>query len=138
VLEIILKEQNPQKATRFVSQFISDLRGKKVPYKDLVIWKTLTKPVEEYAVRAPHVEAAKRLMKEGLELSLGDKVGYVIVLGTGRLYEKAKPYVFASYDEVDIEYYVSNQVVPAASRILTLFGITKDALTPSGPTHSEG
>jgi len=131
VLEIILKEQAPQKAAKFVTQFISDLREKKVPYKDLVIWKTLTKPVEEYAVRAPHVEAAKKLMEEGWELSLGDKIGYVIVLGSGRLYEKAKPYVLASYDEVDIEYYVSNQVVPAASRILTLFGIAEDTLMPS-------
>lgn len=131
VLEIILKEQTPQKAAQFVSQFISDLREKTVPYKDLVIWKTLTKPVEEYAVRAPHVEAAKKLMKEGWDLSLGDKIGYVIVVGSGRLYEKAKPYVLASYDEVDIEYYVSNQVVPAASRILTLFGISKDALMSS-------
>ncbi len=131
VLEIILKEQTPQKAAQFVSQFISDLREKTVPYKDLVIWKTLTKPVEEYAVKAPHVEAAKKLMEEGWELSLGDKIGYVIVVGSGRLYEKAKPYVLASYDEVDIEYYVSNQVVPAASRILILFGISKDALLPS-------
>lgn len=42
---------------------------------------------------------------------MGDKIGYVIVAGPGRLYEKAKPYVLASYDEVDLEYYVSNQVV---------------------------
>jgi len=134
VLEIILKEQAPQKAAKFVTQFISDLREKRVPYKDLVIWKTLTKPVEEYAVKAPHVEAAKKLMEEGWALSLGDKIGYVIVVGSGRLYEKAIPYVLASYDEVDIEYYVSNQVVPAASRILTLFGITEDTLMSSRPT----
>ena len=25
----------------------------------------------------------------------------------GKLYEKAEPYVFASYNEIDIEYYVS-------------------------------
>jgi len=136
VLEIVLKEQAPEKAAKFVTQFISDLREKKVSYKDLVIWKTLTKPVEEYAVKAPHVEAAKKLMKEGLGLSFGDKIGYVIIVGPGRLYEKAKPYVLASYDEIDIEYYVSNQVVPAASRILTLFGVTEEALTSPSPVRS--
>ncbi len=40
-------------------------------------------------------------------------------------------YVLASYDEVDLEYYVSNQVVPAASRILAMFGVTKEELLPS-------
>jgi len=131
VLEIILKEKSPEKAAKFVRQYILDLRDKKVPYKDLVIWKTLTKPVEEYEVRAPHVEAAKKLMKEGWDLALGDKIGYVIAVGAGRLYEKAKPYVLSSYEEVDVEYYVTNQIVPAASRILTLFDIGEDAFMPS-------
>jgi len=131
VLEIILKEQKREKAVSFVRQYISDLRQRRVPYRNLIIWKTLTKPVEKYAVRAPHVEAAKTLMKEGWELSMGDKIGYVIVAGAGRLYEKAKPYVLASYNEVDLEYYVSNQVLPAASRILSVFGVKKEELFPS-------
>jgi len=131
LLEIILKEQKPEKTMKFMHQCISDLRQKKVPYRDLVIWKTLTKPIQEYAVRAPHVEAAKMLMKEGWDLSLGDKIGYVIVAGHGRLYEKAKPHILASYDEVDVEYYVSKQVVPSASRILSMFGVTEDDLLPS-------
>jgi len=138
VLEIILKKQASREAAEFVRQYILDLRQKKVPYKDLIIWKTLTKSAEEYAVKAPHVEAAKRLLKEGYELSMGDKIGYVIVAGPGRLYEKAKPYVLASYDDIDIEYYVTNQVVPAASRILSMFGISEDQLLPSRtPTLSQ-
>ena len=134
VLEITLKEQAPEKAAEFVREYISDLRGKKVPYKDLVIWKTLTKRVEEYEVKAPHVEAAKKLLKYGYALSMGDKIGYVITLGTGKLYERAKPYALASYDEVDAEYYVINQVLPAASRVLAMFGIKEDALLPSKET----
>ncbi len=73
-------------------------------------------------------------MKEGWDLSLGDKIGYVIIAGPSRLYEKAKPYVLASYDEIDIEYYVTKQVVPSASRILSLFDITNDDLL-SSETH---
>jgi DNA polymerase I len=68
------------------------------------------------------------LKEKGWELSVGDKVGYVVVAGSGRLYERVKPYVFASYDEVDIEYYVSKQVVPAAARVLESFGITEEQL----------
>jgi DNA polymerase I len=135
VLELVLKEKSPKdgakKAAEYVKQYIADLRLRKVPYRDVVIWKSLTKSVEEYAVKAPHVEAAKLLLKEGWELSMGDKVGYVINAGSGKLYQKAKPYFLTTYDKVDIEYYVTNQVVPAASRILALFNIPEESLFPS-------
>jgi len=131
VLEIVLKEQSPAKAARFVQQFIYELRQKRVAYRDLVIWKTLAKPPEEYEVKAAHVEAAKMLKEKGWELAVGDKVGYVVVTGSGRLYERVKPYMFATYDEVDIEYYVSKQVVPAAARILASFNITEEQLLAS-------
>jgi len=131
VLEIILKKQAPNEAAEFVRQYIADLRQNKVPYKDLIIWKTLTKSVEEYAVKAPHVEAAKLLLKEGWELSMGGKVGFVITVGAGKLYQKAKPYFLTSYDKVDVEYYVTNQVLPAASRILAIFDISTDKLYPT-------
>ncbi|MCW3993426.1 MAG: DNA polymerase II [Candidatus Bathyarchaeota archaeon] len=137
VLEIILKEQSPKKAAKFVQQFIYDLWQKRVPYRDLIIWKTLTKPVEEYAIRTCHVEAAKMLKEKGWRLTVGDKVGYVVVVGSGRLYERVKPYVFSSYEEVDVEYYVSKQVVPAAARVLESFGITEEQLLKSGVREKE-
>ena len=128
VLEIILKEQSPKKAADFVQRFIYELRQRHVPYRDLIIWKTLTKPAEDYAVKASHVEAAKMLRAKGWTLSVGDKIGFVVVVGTGRLYERVKPYMLATYDEIDLEYYVSKQVVPAAARILESFGVTEDQL----------
>ncbi|MDH7476938.1 MAG: DNA polymerase domain-containing protein [Candidatus Bathyarchaeota archaeon] len=131
VLEIVLKEQSPRKAAKYVQQIIYELRQKRIPYRDLIIWKTLTKAPEEYEVKASHVEAAKMLMEKGWKLSVGDKIGYVIVVGTGRLYERVKPYMFASYDEVDMEYYISKQIVPAAARVLESFGITDEQLLTS-------
>jgi DNA polymerase I len=137
VLEIVLREQSPKKAARYVQQFIDELRQKKVPYRDLIIWKTLTKPIEEYEIKASHVEAAKMLKDKGWELTVGDKVGYVVVVGTGRLYERIKPYTFASYGEVDMEYYVTKQVVPAAARVLESFGITEEQLLAGGIKEKE-
>lgn len=137
VLEIILKEQSPKKAAEFVQQFIRDLRQKHVPYRDFIIWKTLTKPAEEYAVNASHVEAAKMLRAKGWEISIGDKIGYVVVTGSGRLYERVKPYMFASYGEVDLEYYVTKQVIPAAARILESFGIHEEQLLAAKPEVKE-
>ena len=131
VLEIILKEQSPKKAADYVEQFVYELKQRKVPLRDLTVWKTLTKPVDEYEVKAAHVEAARMLSAKGWKLSVGDKIGYVVVVGAGRLYERVKPYIFASYDDVDLDYYVSKQVVPAAARILESFGISEEYLLQS-------
>jgi DNA polymerase I len=99
-----------------------------VPYHDLIVWKTLSKPIEEYAVNAGHVEAAKLMQSKGWKMTVGDKVGYIITKGKGRLYGRVKPYMYAVPDEVDVEYYVQKQVVPAAARVLEFFGVTEKEL----------
>ncbi len=128
VLEIILNEPSPKNATDYVRLVIADLKHRRVPLHDLIIWKTLTKPPEDYAIKAPHVEAAKMLREKGWRLTGGDKVGYVILEGKGRLYNRVKPYVFANIDEVDVDYYITNQVLPAAARILSFFEVTEEDL----------
>jgi len=107
---------------------IEQLRRGEVSMQDLVIWKTLTKPIEEYKVRAPHVETAKKYLSAGRELLPGDKIGYVVTKKGGKLYEKAEPYFAVTPDQVDAEYYVSSQIVPAAARILEVFNIGEDQL----------
>ena len=136
VLEMLLKEKSPQKAADYVRQYIADVKTGKVPYAEFIIWKTLTKAPEEYAVKAPHVEAARLLKKEGLDLTLGDKVGYVIVQGEGKLYAKAKPYMLASKKDLDTAYYITNQIVPAAARVLGMFGIKEEELYATKPKTS--
>ncbi|MCW3983126.1 MAG: DNA polymerase II [Candidatus Bathyarchaeota archaeon] len=128
VLEIILKEQTPKNAVAYVHSVVSDLRHRRLPLDSLIIWKTLTKPPEQYAVRAPHVEAAKLLLEKGWRLGSGDKVGYVVVAGKGALNRRVKPHVFAKLDEIDVDYYVTNQVLPAAARILEFFNVTQKDL----------
>ena len=39
-----------------------------------------------------------------------------------------KPYVFAKYEEIDVDYYITNQVLPAAARILAFFDVTEAEL----------
>jgi DNA polymerase, archaea type len=128
VLEIILKEQSPEKAVAYVQSVIAALRQRQIPLQELIIWKTLTKPPEEYAIKTPHVEAAKMLKEKGWRLTGGDKVGYVILAGSGRFYGRVKPYVFAKVEDVDVDYYIANQVVPAAGRILGFFNVSQEEL----------
>ncbi len=128
VLEKILQDQSPEKAVETVRATIRKLKNGEVPIADLTIRKTLTKPIEKYAVRVPHVEVARKLMKEGWTLTVGDKVAYVIVKGPGNLFQKAKPYNQVKPEEVDKEYYLESQVKPAAMRILELFGVNAKQL----------
>jgi len=128
VIEIVLKEKSPEKAANYVRDVIKQLKERKVPYEQLIIWKTLTRKLEEYKVEAAHVIAAKKLLEAGGSLEVGDKIGYVIVKGEGKLADKAVPYSMTSYDDIDIEYYINKQIIPAALRILEGFGYDEKQL----------
>ena len=136
VLEIVLS-QEPHRAIGlakdFVRQRISQLRAGDVLYRHLIIWKELTRPIEAYKARTAHVEAAKLMRADGWELDPGDKVGYIIGKGEGKLYEKALPHFMASLEDIDFEYYVKKQVLPAALRVLEPLGVKeKDLINGSG------
>jgi DNA polymerase I len=68
------------------------------------------------------------LIAKGWRLSAGDKVGYVVLVGKGPLYARVMPSIFAQKDQTDVDYYVTNQVLPAAERILSFFNITQKDL----------
>ncbi|MEM0087793.1 MAG: DNA polymerase domain-containing protein, partial [Thermofilum sp.] len=134
VVEIILVEENPWRAVEYVRSVISDLYLGKVPLEKLIIWKTLTKELDEYEVDAPHVQAARMLARAGYRVYKGMKIGYVVTkYGSGKVSDRAKPHILVrSPDEVDVEYYVEHQVVPAALRILEYFGVRREHLISKG------
>ncbi|UNQ74341.1 DNA-directed DNA polymerase [Infirmifilum sp. NZ] len=127
VIEIVLREGDPWKAVEYVRAIIRDLELGKIPISKLIIWKTLSKSLDEYEVDAPHVRAAKVMVSAGWKVGKGSKIGYVIVKGGERVSEKALPFFLVkSNSEVDVEYYVKRQIVPAALRILEYFGIKEE------------
>jgi DNA polymerase I len=128
VIELVLRDGSPSNAKEYALNAIDELRRGETAVPDLIIWKSLTKPIEEYKVKAPHVQVAKEYLKLGRELMPGDKIGYVITKKGTKLYDKARPYFEVTSDQVDTEYYVSGQVAPAAARILGIFGISEDEL----------
>ncbi|MCS7385950.1 MAG: DNA polymerase II [archaeon GB-1867-005] len=129
VIEIILKRRSPSAAAEYVRKVVDDLRSKRVPFEKLIIWKTLAKSLNEYEVDAPHVRVARMLLSAGYSLEVGDKVGFVIIKGTSkRLSDRAKPYFMADYDDLDLDYYVSKQILPSALRVLSVFGFTEDSI----------
>ncbi len=128
VAEIVLRTQDVDKAIEYVRKIINDLKNKKIDIRKLIIWKTLTKRPEKYEAEQPHVYAAKIMERHGYRVEPGMKIGYVIVKGSERLSRRARPYFMVKPDEIDIDYYIDKQVIPAALRILGYFGITEKAL----------
>jgi len=49
--------------------------------------------------------------------------GYFMLGGKGRLYSRVKPYV-SNIEEIAVDYCITNQVIPVASRILSYFDVT--------------
>jgi len=128
VLYAVLADNSIELAIQRVRETVLRLRKHDVPLRNCIIWKTLTKPIEKYRVRTPHVEAAKALVGEGWHVSVGDKVAYVIVKGNGPLFQRAKPWHDVRPEDLDVEYYVESQVKPAALRILEGFGVSEAQL----------
>src|SRR6184192_1893362 len=128
VLRMVLEDASAKRATSYVQDLTRNLKSKKLPLSSFIIWKTLTKSVEAYEVNAPHVEVAKKMAKDGWPVTAGDKVGFIITKRPGKLFQKAEPHYKVTIEEVDYDYYVRNQILPAAARILEILGTSEEQL----------
>ncbi len=136
VAEIVLKTMDHRKAVEFVRRELERIRDEVekgvAPIEKFVIWKTLTKPITAYEVEAPHVTAAKIMIRQGYKVEVGDKIGYVIVKGSGKISERARPYFMVDVRDIDLDYYIDHQIVPAVLRVLEYFGVTDKQLKTVG------
>lgn len=125
---IILTKGSVNEAIEYVRNVIRDLQNRKIPMEKIIIWKTITKPLDAYEVDAPHVAAAKRLLEAGWKVDVGDKIGYVVLRGSGKISSRAYPYSLVSIEDIDVNYYIDHQIIPAALRVLEYFGVTEKQL----------
>ncbi|RLI98277.1 MAG: hypothetical protein DRO99_01100 [Candidatus Aenigmatarchaeota archaeon] len=126
VIRAILKDKSPEKAVKAVRRIIESLKKGKVDKEDLVIHTQLTKGIDEYEQIGPHVVVARKMKGYGQEVHEGSTISYIITKGAGSISERAEPADYAS--AYDPEYYINNQVIPAALRVLSGFGYTEDDL----------
>jgi DNA polymerase I len=128
VLRALLKDANPEKAANLVRKTVDAIKDKRVSLKDLTIYTQLTKRIRSYKNIEPHVEAAKKLRKSGREVTPGMIIGYVVTSGRGLISHRAAPAELVTIDEVDPNYYIENQIMPAVLRIIESIGYSKDYL----------
>ncbi len=121
ILRLCLIEENMEAAFRYLEERIKALREGNFNIKDLVVYEQLSKPLSEYKQMAPHVVAAKRLAQKGFTIGQGSVIGYVIQKGKGSISERAYPIELADFSNIDLEYYIENQIIPLSMRILKAF-----------------
>ncbi|KAJ2613724.1 DNA-directed DNA polymerase delta [Coemansia sp. RSA 1365] len=120
-LKMMLINQDVQGAMEYTKGVIADLLQNKIDLSMLVITKQLSKT--DYAGKQAHVELAERMRKRdaGSAPQLGDRVPYVIIMGTknARAYEKAEDpiYVLDNNLPIDVNYYVEHQLTNPLTRI---------------------
>ena len=136
VIELILKDKDPEKAMKYVKSVIQDLKDGKIPLNNLIIHKTLTRKISGYETKQAHVMAAERALASTSRISyeVGSKIPYVIIKGQGKTSDRAFPvdiidrsegneiYTEGRTDLIDLDYYVKHQIIPVAHRVLQLFG----------------
>jgi DNA polymerase I len=132
ILNIILKEQNPQKALNYVKEVVHNLQENKIDLEKLVITKSISKNPEEYKGIQPHIELVKRLRKRDLASApiVGERIGFVIIKGLQNISERAEDpeYVKKHGLKIDSKYYIENQLLPPLERVFEAIGIGKDEL----------
>ncbi|MFP4116354.1 MAG: DNA-directed DNA polymerase, partial [Candidatus Aenigmatarchaeota archaeon] len=136
ILQKVLVEGSKSDALQHAKSVIEDLEEKKTELKDLVIYTQLTKPIEEYESTGPHVEAAKKMEERGEEVEPGTTIIYVITEGDGSISDRAVPVEMADSENVDADYYIDRQIVPAAMRVLEVLGVDERQLKGEGKQES--
>ncbi len=134
VIDLILREKDPDAAMKYTKSVIQDLKEGKVRLDKLIIYKTLTRKISDYETKQAHVIAAERALASRIVYEVGSKIPYVILKGVGKTSDRAFPVDVTESSEgneitaegrkylIDVAYYVQHQVIPVAHRVLQLFG----------------
>ena len=126
VLNIILKENKPEKALDYVKQIVKGLKNKKIPLEKVIIHTQLQKETQDYAAIGPHVAIAKKLKERGIEVGPGFMIKYVVTKGEKKIRDKAKLPEEVKQEDYDADYYIENQVIPSVEKIFAVLGYKKE------------
>jgi DNA polymerase elongation subunit (family B) len=127
VLRAILKARSPEKAIELVRKNIERIEKGEVDMDELVIYSQITRPLNQYEQVGPHVVAARKAEERGRTIRPGTSISLIITRGPGSISSRAEP--FEDAKDYDPEYYIKNQVIPAALRVLSSLGYTEEDLT---------
>lgn len=125
VLRIILQDKDSDKAVKLVRDTIKKIQDGKTNLDELTIHTQLTMPISAYRQIGPHVRVAMKMQQKGRPVGEGMIVEYIITKGKGSISDRAEPVEDVKKRQYDPDYYVNNQVLPAAMRVLRALELTE-------------
>jgi len=126
VLRIILQDRDPDKAVKLVRDTVDRIKKGKAKIEELTIFTQLTKPLSTYETIAPHVNVAKKLKAKDRPVGEGMIIQYIVTKKSGSISERSEPVEDVKEGDYDPDYYINNQVLPAAMRVLSALEMTED------------
>jgi len=112
------------------------LKNNEIPIEQLVITKSISKPIRSYKGIQPHVEVVKKMRKRSPSSApgVGDRIGFVIIQGLQLLSNRAEDpdYAKAHGLKIDSKYYIENQLLPPLERVFESMGLDKSELLGIG------
>jgi len=132
VIQKVLKEGKPEKAVEHVEKIVQKLKNKEIDPEELVTYTTMKKNIDNYESIGPHVTAARKLEEQGYNVKGGTVIGYIITEGSGSISERSQPIELFQGTRYDANYYINNQVIPAAMRVLKELGVKENNLKYKG------
>jgi DNA polymerase elongation subunit (family B) len=136
VLEILLKEGDLPKAKDLVRGVLEDLRGGKMPLKDLAITTQLRKSAGSYDIMSPELSAVQKAKAAGVRVEEHALIEYIITKQGKTISEKAQLLELAK--DYDADYYVNNQLMPAVLKILGALGVDGEDIKTKSSQKSLG
>ena len=138
VLDALLKDRDPEKASTIVKDVVANIKSGGVPLTQLAINTQMTRSLGEYVNEGPHILAVRKAMKEGMDFKQGDIITYIQTKTGSSISDRARVIDFVAEGEYDANYYVNNQLIPAVYRILEALGYSEDELKGLGKQTTLG
>jgi len=138
VLEIVLKDNDAEKAMKYVKKVIKDLKDGKIAVEKVAIVTQLTKNIDEYETIGPHVAAAKIMVGKGQDVVPGSLIKYVVKKGEGKIRDKVGLVEDVKEKDIDADYYINNQIIPSIERIIETLGYGEGDLSDEGTQEKLG
>jgi len=135
IVDLILMEKDlvvgVNKSVELIKTQGRKLKKGQIDVAKLILSNKLTKAITEYDNKEAHVLVAIQNKLRGRPSQIGDRVQFLICNNRKKLIsEKAEDVEWALKNKIpiDYEYYLNNQLVPPAMRILGLLGVKKEVL----------
>ena len=138
VLGLLLKAQNKAQALQYVKDKIAQCHAQELPFEKYILNSRLSRDLEQYNSNLPHVVIAKERIARGETVRGRQSISYVVAKGKGAIYQKARIPEDVTLADLDMDYYIENQIIPAVSSILATVGYSLTDITSNHTQNDLG